>query len=83
MNWDGYCNPEVDKLIKKQSMEADPERRTQIVWDIERKLGEEIARPIIFYADGATCWHRYVKDVTILVNSFFNGYRYEDAWLDR
>jgi peptide/nickel transport system substrate-binding protein len=83
LNWDGYCNPEVDKLIEQQSMEADPGRRTQILWDIERKLGEEIARPIIFYADGATCWHPHVKNVTILVNSFFNGHRYEDAWLDR
>src|SRR5215471_4808029 len=83
LNWDGYCNPEVDKLIEEQSMEADEARRRQIVWQIERKLGEDAVRPIIFYTDGATCWHPYVKGVTIMVNSSFTGYRYEDVWLDK
>ena len=27
LNFDGYCNPEVDKLIEQQSIEADQERR--------------------------------------------------------
>ena len=25
----------------------------------------------------------YVKGVTVMVNSFFTGYRYEDVWLDK
>lgn len=29
--------------------------RLQILWQIEHKLAEEDARPIIFYADGGTC----------------------------
>ena len=48
-NYTGYCNPEVDKLIDQQSMEADQEKRKQLVWEIERKLAEDGARPIIFY----------------------------------
>ena len=31
LNWDGYCNPEVDKMIEAQSREGDPDRRKQIV----------------------------------------------------
>ena len=27
LNWDGYCNPEVDRLIEQVSIEADHERR--------------------------------------------------------
>jgi hypothetical protein len=34
----GYCNPEVDKLIERQSAEADQQRREQPVWPIEYKL---------------------------------------------
>src|SRR5436190_4578073 len=30
-----------------------------------------------------TCWHPYVKGVTVMVNSSYNGYRYEDVWLDK
>jgi peptide/nickel transport system substrate-binding protein len=45
-NYTGYCNPEVDKLIDQQSAEANREKRKQLVWQIERKLAEEQARPI-------------------------------------
>jgi peptide/nickel transport system substrate-binding protein len=82
-NWDNYCNPDIDKLIEQQSMETDQARRRQLVWAIERNLADDGARPIIFYAHRATCWHPYVKGITIMVNSFFNGYRGEDVWLDR
>ena len=83
LNWDDYCNPEVDKLIEQQSMEPDRERRKQLVWAIERKLAEDGARPIIFYSRSATCRRPYVKNMTIMVNSPFNGWRFEDVWLDR
>ena len=54
-NYTGYCNPEVDKLIDQQSAEADREKRKQLVWEIERKLAEDSARPVIFYPRGGTC----------------------------
>jgi len=83
LNYNGYCSPEVDQLIDRQSMEADPEKRKQLVWQIERKLAEDVARPIIFYDRRATCWRPHVKGLTIMVNSLFNGWRMEDVWLDR
>lgn len=83
LNWDGYCNADVDKMIAEQSMEADDKRRTQMVWDIERKLAEEIVRPIIFYTRMGTCRKPAVKGLTIMENSIFAGHRREDIWLDR
>ena len=83
LNWNGYCSAEVDKLIEQQSIEADPGRRKQLVWEIERKLAEDVARPIIFYTRFATCWRPYVKGLTIMVNNIFNGNRMEDVWLDK
>jgi peptide/nickel transport system substrate-binding protein len=83
LNWDGYCNPEIDKLIAQQSQEADEARRKQLVWEIERELAEDVARPIIFYERAATCWQPYVKGQTMMVNSIFNGNRREDVWLDK
>ena len=82
-NYDGYCNAEVDKLIDRQSMEANPEKRKQLVWEIERRLAEDGARPIIFYSRFATCWRPYVKWLTLMVNSLVNGARMEDVWLDK
>jgi len=83
LNWDGYCNPEVDKLIEQQSIEADEGRRKQLLWAIERKLADVGARPIIFYSRQGTCRQPYVKGLTIMVNSVFNGWRMEDVWLDK
>jgi peptide/nickel transport system substrate-binding protein len=31
----------------------------------------------------ATCWQPYVKGVTLMVNSSYNGWRMEDWWLDK
>jgi len=83
LNYNGYCSPEVDKLIDRQSIEADPEKRKQVVWEIERKLAEDGARSIIFYDRRATCWQPHVKGLTLMVNSIFNGWRMEDVWLDK
>jgi peptide/nickel transport system substrate-binding protein len=82
-NYTGYCNPEVDKLIDRQSAEPDVNKRKQLVWQIERRLAEEGARPIIFYPRGGTCSQPHVKGLTTMVNSIYNGYRMEDVWLDR
>src|SRR2546430_7001702 len=82
-NYTGYCSPEVDKLVDRQSAEPDREKRKQLVWEIEKRLAEDGARPVIFYPRQATCRHPQVKGMTMMVNSIYNGYRFEDLWLDR
>jgi peptide/nickel transport system substrate-binding protein len=83
LNWDGYCSPELDRMIEQQSREDDAERRRKQAWEIERKLAEDAGRPIIFYANAASCRQPAVKGLTLMVNSIFNSYRFEDIWLDR
>jgi peptide/nickel transport system substrate-binding protein len=83
LNYGGYCNPELDRLVDRQSTEADQEKRRKLVWEIEQRLAEDGARPIIFCNRGATCWQPHVKGLTIMVNSIVNGWRMEDLWLDQ
>jgi peptide/nickel transport system substrate-binding protein len=82
-NYTGYCNPEVDKLIDEQSMESNQEKRQRLVWNIERKLAEDNAQPVIFYGRVGHCWQPLVNGLTPMVNSMFNGWRMEDVWLDQ
>jgi len=70
-------------FVYREARLADEARRKQLVWAIERKLAGDGARPIIFYSRGGTCWQPYVKGLTIMVNSIFNGNRREDIWLDK
>jgi peptide/nickel transport system substrate-binding protein len=82
-NYSGYCNAELEKLFERQSMEPDEGRRKKLVWEIERKLAEDGARPIIFYNRFAYCWQPQVKGWTMMVNSIINNFRMEDVWLDK
>jgi peptide/nickel transport system substrate-binding protein len=82
-NYTNYCNPDIEKMFDVQSQETDVEKRKKLVWDIDKKLQEDVARPIIYYSRTGTCWQPYVKGVTVMVNSSYNGYRYEDVWLDK
>jgi peptide/nickel transport system substrate-binding protein len=82
-NYPGYCNKEVDALIDRQSRESDLQRRRELVWEIDRRLQEDVARPIIFHGRSATCWQPQVKGLTTMANSIYNGWRLEDVWLDQ
>ena len=82
-NYDRYCNPELDKMVDRQSMEFDQSKRKERVWAVERKLAEDAARPILWHNRSGTCWHPYVKGYTPMVNSIYNGLRMEDVWLDK
>jgi peptide/nickel transport system substrate-binding protein len=63
-------------------MEADQEKRRKLVWEIDRKLQEDGARPIIYHFRAATWWQPKLKGLTIMVNSQYNGWRFEDLWLE-
>ena len=82
-NYNKYCSPEVERLIALQSREEDHEKRKAIVWQIERKLAEDVARPVIHFQRAATCWYPWVKGLVLHQNSIYNGARFEDVWLDR
>ena len=82
-NFSGYCSPALTALIAAQSRERDIEKRRVIVRDIERALVEDTVRPIIAHTVAAACLQPQVKGLTIMVNSVYNGWRFEDVWLDR
>ena len=82
-NYTGYCNRDLEKLFARQSAEPDQSKRKQLVWDIDRRLQEDAARPIIYHWRAATCWHPQVRGQVVMVNASANGWRFEDVWLDK
>ena len=82
-NFTQYCNKDLEALFDQQSQEPDIEKRKRLVWDIDKRIQEDVARPIIYHSRQATCWHPYVKGYTVHVNSSYNNYRFEDLWLDK
>jgi peptide/nickel transport system substrate-binding protein len=82
-NYTQYCNAEVDKLLSAQSRELDKEKRRKIVWEIERVLVDDAARPIVLHSVAGNCWQPYVKNYRPHDNSLYNNLRFEDVWLDK
>ena len=80
-NYTGYCNPEIDNLIDRQSAESEIDRRKRLVWDIERRLAGEDARPILFYTRAANCVRPEVRGLTTMANSIYNQSRFDELWL--
>jgi peptide/nickel transport system substrate-binding protein len=82
-NYTGYCNPEIEKMFDAQSIERDAGKRRQLVHEIDVRLLADGARPPIMWNRSTTCEQPYVKGYTSMVNSFYNGFRFEDVWLDK
>ncbi len=80
-NYTDYCDKAVEALVEQQSRELDMEKRKKLVWEIDRRMQVDLARPIIMHNRGGTCMTPKVRNVTIQVNSVYNGWRFEDAWL--
>ena len=70
-------------MVDEQSMQPDQEKRKKLVWAIEKRLAEDVARPILYHSRSGTCWKPYVKGYTMMINAIYNGLRMEDVWLDR
>jgi peptide/nickel transport system substrate-binding protein len=82
-NYTGYKNLEIDKLIDQQSAEVDRDKRKKLVWEIEKRLADDAARPVISHNVANTCWTPQVKGIVLQSNSIYNGWRFEDIWLDK
>ena len=49
-----------------------------VYWEIDHKLQREGVRPIMSHYRAATCWNPRVKGLTIMQNSLYNGWRFEE-----
>lgn len=82
-NYTNYCNPEIEAMFHQQSQMRDQDKRRALVWEIDKKLQEDGARPVIQHNWAATCWHKDVKGLLLSDSAIYNHWRFEDVWLDR
>ncbi len=81
-NYTDYCNEAMDRLIDEQSEELDRDKRLKRVWEIQRKLEADVARPMLGWrTEYFTRWP-YVKNL-VPHNSLYNYSRMQEVWLDR
>ena len=81
-NYGDYCNEEVMRLIEQQSQETDGRKRLALVWQIQRKLEEDGARPTMGWRVDRFAHFPYVKNL-ILNQVTYNCCRLQEVWLDK
>jgi peptide/nickel transport system substrate-binding protein len=82
-NYTKFCNPEVEAKIHEQSATVDPNKRKQLVQQIDLMLQQDVVRPTLYQGMGGTCWHPYVKGYLKGSNGIYNHNRLENVWLDK
>jgi peptide/nickel transport system substrate-binding protein len=81
LNYAGYDDDQLDKMIDAQSRETDPEKRKKLVWDIEKYAMETKA-----YQYPVLWWYRIVPYLNIVrgwkigSNHYYNQ-QLETVWL--
>ena len=81
-NYGDYCDETVMRMIDEQSQELNPAKRVALVAQIQRKLEEDAARPIMGWRTDRFAHHAYVKNL-VPHQVVYNCCRLQDVWLDR
>jgi peptide/nickel transport system substrate-binding protein len=81
-NYSQYCNEEVMKLVEAQSQELDVRKRLAMVAQIQRKLEDDAARPILDWKLDYFTHRPFVKGL-IPHQSIYNFGRMQEVWRDK
>jgi peptide/nickel transport system substrate-binding protein len=81
-NYTDYCDERVDRLIDAQSQELDRGKRLKLVWEIQRKLEADVARPMLGWRKEYFTQWPYVKNL-VPHNALYNYGRMQEVWLDK
>ena len=81
-NYTDYCSEQTDKLIDQQSQELDRDKRLKLVWEIQRRLESDVARPMLGWRNEYFTQWPYVRNL-VPHHSLYNYGRMQDVWLDR
>jgi peptide/nickel transport system substrate-binding protein len=81
-NYGDYCNEQVMKLIDQQSQAIDFQKRLALVWQIQKRLEEDAARPTMGWRTDHFAHHPWVRNL-VPHNVTYNWPRLQETWLDR
>jgi ABC-type transport system substrate-binding protein len=81
-NYTDYCNEETDRLIDLQSQDLDRSKRLKLVWEIQRRLEADVARPMLSWRKEYFAHWPHVKGL-VAHNSLYNYGLMQNVWLDK
>lgn len=80
-NYPGLCDPELDEMIQAQSRELDPDRRKELVDEIQRRVWDADAKIWFNWSVRRTPVSIRVQNFAPGGPSLYQGRRLESVWL--
>lgn len=79
-NYAHWCDPETERLGEQQSATLDPVQRKQLLQQMDRRLLEQAAWPVLGWRTQTQVWWPEVRGVK-LMSSVQNAVRFDHVWL--
>jgi peptide/nickel transport system substrate-binding protein len=81
-NFSGYCDTEFEEMYTKQLSEQDEDERQSIVWEMERKLFNDLPHIQIRWVAEGMAWWPWVKNFHDVDPAYYNNVTLEEVWME-
>ena len=81
-NFSGYCDTEFEEMYTKQLSEQDEDERQNIVWEMERKLFNDLPHIQIRWVAEGMAWWPWVKNFHDVDPAYYNNVTLEEVWME-
>ena len=81
-NESDYCDEDFDAMFKAQLSELDEAKRQSIVWDMERKLFEDLPQVQVRWVAEGMAWWPWVKNFHDVDPAYYNNVTLEEVWME-
>ena len=82
-NYGGYSNPKFDDLLKQSDLELDPNKRRDLLNQMQDLLDQDPPWLFIGYTDHLLMWRAYLKGLALDKRVQSEWGRIDTAWLDK
>ena len=81
-NYSGYCDQDFEDMFSRQLSELDEAKRQSIVWDLERKLFNDLPRVQVRWVAEGMAWWPWVKNFHDVDPAYYNNVTLEEVWME-
>ena len=81
-NFSGYCDTAFEEMYTKQLSERDEDERQNIVWEMERKLFNDLPHIQIRWVAEGMAWWPWVKNFHDVDPAYYNNVTLEEVWME-
>ena len=80
-SYSGLCDDKIDALFLKQSAELDPEKRKQLVWELEKYAVPQVVKVVLSWTIGRSANWNHLRGWERKASGY-NTWHHKHIWMD-